>query len=325
MEISSRDFASIVTADHALESKRIQLQPIRTIIKDVVSANLEYAGYSMQPGADETQAIFKLSRKQRVGTKTYLHWSGDYFNKTFAERLNPATWPAISPSFLNSYSLYFDGINDFLTFGNAFNYDNANQWSLSMWIRPDNLAARHTLFSKTTNDANVYGWGFYQDTGGQLFIQMRAPAQLRQHTSVLTFNALAWNHLCITYDGSQNINGLRIYINGVLGAVPASGAVTASLLSGQDAMLASRNGAFQYPGYMDEVAIIGKELSALEVAEIYNAGSPPDYSLLSFIGNIASYYRMGDGDTYPTILDQVSTVNGTMTNMTPAQITGVVP
>jgi hypothetical protein len=71
-------------------------------------------------------------------------------------------------------------------------------------------------------------------------------------------------------------------------------------------------------GNIDDFAIWNTDERA-NVATIYNNGVPNDISAL----NPISYYKMGDGDTYPTLTDSGSLGNdGTMTNMIADDITG---
>ena len=84
--------------------------------------------------------------------------------------------------------------------------------------------------------------------------------------------------------------------------------------------ISCRNGtADRYAGNIDEVAIFNSELSAANAATIYNSGLPASLSSFSPLG----WWRMGEGDTYPTLTDSGSGSNdGTMTNMLSGDITG---
>ena len=73
---------------------------------------------------------------------------------------------------------------------------------------------------------------------------------------------------------------------------------------------------------LDEVAIWSSDQSA-NVSSIYNSGSPFDLSLLGVAP--AHWWRMGDGDTYPTLSDNISGTNFTMNSMTSAEIVNDVP
>ena len=77
-----------------------------------------------------------------------------------------------------------------------------------------------------------------------------------------------------------------------------------------------------FDGLIDELSVFNTELSQSDVTAIYNSGTPNDISAL----NPLSWWRMGDGDTFPTLTDNGSGGNnGTMTNMTAGSITNDVP
>ena len=75
-------------------------------------------------------------------------------------------------------------------------------------------------------------------------------------------------------------------------------------------------------GGIDEAAIFNSELSQSDITAIYGSGTPID---LSSYSSLVSWWRMGDGDTFPTLTDNKGTNNGTMTNMTSGNIVTDVP
>ena len=92
----------------------------------------------------------------------------------------------------------------------------------------------------------------------------------------------------------------------------------------RDSTIGSRNTtAILFTGTIDEVGIwTTTALSASDVTSIYNSGVPNDISSLSPV----SWWRMGDGDTYPTITDNGSGGNdGTMNAMSSANFVADVP
>ena len=59
------------------------------------------------------------------------------------------------------------------------------------------------------------------------------------------------------------------------------------------------------------------------IADIYNSGTPSDLSLLT--SSPVHFWRMGDGDTFPTLRDVIGSADFTMSNMTVADIVNDVP
>ena len=73
---------------------------------------------------------------------------------------------------------------------------------------------------------------------------------------------------------------------------------------------------------IDELAVWSSDQSA-NIADIYNSGTPFDLSTLSAAPS--HWWRMGDGDTYSNIDDNVGSATFVMYNMTAANIVNDVP
>ena len=104
------------------------------------------------------------------------------------------------------------------------------------------------------------------------------------------------------------------------------------LMFGADPVTAAAGENF-FEGNIDEGSVWNKALTSAELLSVYNGGVP--INLLSNTGDYVSsgdlqgWWRMGDPNgtsAYPTITDDsTNTNNGTMTNMTSADIETVVP
>lgn len=316
--VGTRTYADIFTE----EGRRFY------VITEALTPNFRFEGrtpvsVTTLATPSEASAIWQIRRIYTSGkiTRQEVADSGN-FNQVWDDRAT--LFPA--PSLTNAFSILFDGINDSLEFGDVFLFDRTNQWSWSMWVKPNNIAARYTLYSKTTNDANVYGWVWYiEATSGVIFTQVRTASTLRSFTFSLPVAAASWNHVAMTYDGGSNLDGMRVYINGNVDTTPTSQSLAGTLLVNQTSMLARRNTAFEYPGNIDEFTVWDTALSPAHITELYNAGSPTDPTTHSQSGNLVNYYTMGDGDTFPVIGDNVGTDDGTMINMTASDIVADVP
>jgi hypothetical protein len=70
-----------------------------------------------------------------------------------------------------------------------------------------------------------------------------------------------------------------------------------------------------FTGLADDCFVYDDLLTAGEVTTLYNSGDPPDLTSV-LPANLIGYWLMGDGDTFPTLLDSGSGGNNlTMTNM----------
>jgi len=141
----------------------------------------------------------------------------------------------------------------------------------------------------------------------------------------------------ITYDGgttgasSGSINDYHSRFTIFVDGVTPSGILklhgnngNSTALTGQNFHIAryDQYGYLQQNTKIDEFAIWDSDQSS-NVASIYNSGSPHDLSLLGTAPN--HWWRTGDGDTYPTVSDNIGSVDFTMNNMTAADIVNDVP
>ena len=195
-------------------------------------------------------------------------------------------------SFTNTKSILLDGVDDFVSFSQV---TYTGEFTTSFWIKPTSLGTSFLVGRNTSSD----------------YIWLRTVSQIRVRVNFSTYsfiesggndiNANAWNHLLVVRDASNN---LRIFLNG---AIFASSQVAAG-----DHRLdqIGKVGTSYYDGNVDETAFWDSDQSS-NLATIYNSGVPNDISSLS----PTLWYRMGDGDTSPTLTDNGSGGNnGTMTN-----------
>ena len=152
--------------------------------------------------------------------------------------------------------------------------------------------------------------------------------------------ASQWSHILISYDGgttgassadvSDYYSRFKVFING---SNVISGGTWANSNFGYTGSVDADNlrvGRYASGNYLkdnakvDELAVWDSDQSA-NVSDIYNSGSPFDFSTLTT--EPKHWWRMGDGDTYPNLQDSGTEANCTfvMYNMTSADIVNDVP
>lgn len=228
------------------------------------------------------------------------------------------------PSFNNTYSLAFDGVDDVLETPVLAPIE-TQLWTLSTWVKWNNLTgSNEAIFSTRQNGlASSTGFDLYiTDSGGNLRARTYKGngigAQVIISTSTYGITTGVWyNIICIYNSGT-----LSVSINdGAVFSGSASGNYTAS---GVNPTIGKwRNGSGYHDGNIDEVAIWGTD----ETANISTISTSPVVDLTSL--NPVSWWRNGDPNgqaSYPTITDNGSASNdGTMTNMIATDIETDVP
>tara|TARA_R110001592_G_scaffold198978_2_gene447401 strand:+ start:2778 stop:3572 length:795 start_codon:yes stop_codon:yes gene_type:complete len=246
-------------------------------------------------------------------------------------------------AFKNLYSLDFDGIDDYLTCGdaNVFTPNNSGAdrgFSISFWVKVPALEggpfiSKNAFFSL---GALRYEYEVRTQFAGKPKVTFFGNDNSGIKQSLLfddVMSADAWHHLVFTFDLADASTSIIGYIDGVQktngsGATYSSAGTWAAVSNtAADLQLAHEgNGANYRNCKIDEFAIFDDKLSASTVTDMYNSGTPTDLSGESYL---LGYWRNGDPNgtaAFPTITDDSSNSNdGTMTNMASGDIVTDVP
>lgn len=197
----------------------------------------------------------------------------------------------------NTYSLDFDGTNDYLAIGSNSKLEFTGSFSLSAWVKPD-LNKTQYVIDTSTSGATGNGYMLRCNSDGTVrFWSYSANTSLDSNATVSTSS---WNHLAIVKDGSD----LRLYINAGTPATRTDSGFntsdTINLRIGGSNLLGG-----YFDGLIDEVSMYNYALTGSGINSIYNSGSPGD--LTSFTP--VAHWRMGDnnGGTGSTVTDVSST------------------
>jgi len=204
--------------------------------------------------------------------------------------------------FANQYSVRFDQVDDFVSFGSITALNSASTFSVSVWYKKfAGLNAGMIVGAGTTNP-NFYIQHYYDNKIYIGFGSTFASVSATQDTD--------WHHVAYVTDSGTH----KLYWDGndmSLGGTPPS--TTGSSLGDTFYLGKWNTYAPHFGGEIDEVSIFNSALTASNVTSIYNSGVPNDISAL----NPVNWWRMGDNDggTGTTITDQGSGGNnGTLTN-----------
>lgn len=204
--------------------------------------------------------------------------------------------PAGGGSFSNTYSVDFDGTDDYVALGTNFAPFNfgTGEFTVTLWAYPHSL---HTVTYQAligTHYISGTVWGAYMRSDG-IFIYGGGAL-----TGGGTLADDTWHHCVFT----RNSGTVTVYLNGssVASVSNSNNYNSSSNMSRIGDDVSSSNPPFN--GLIDEVACWKSGVSASDVTAIYNSGVPADLSSY----NPEGYWRMGDNDggTGTTITDQGS-------------------
>ena len=229
--------------------------------------------------------------------------------------------------FTNTYSLDFDGMDDFVSTGLDLSFATVPNLSISYWIKTDTTLTNFASYFPIGVNVSYAGGGYNYSagrlykTGTGLVVLIQGAGSSNGSTALNDGN---WHHIIQTYsDNGNNTSRVRIYVDGDttpeadLASTLSYGPLTSNLFIGARNASADRG----FPGSVDEVCILDRVVTPTEIVTLSTA---PTVDLTSL--NPIAWYRNGDGDVYPTITDNGSGGNnGTMTNMDAGDIVSDVP
>ena len=206
----------------------------------------------------------------------------------------------------NTYSLDFDGTNDYLGIGSTSKLEFTSSFSLSAWVKPD-LNKTQYVIDTSTDVSSSNGYMLRCNSNGTVrFWSYSANGFL---DSTATVSTSSWNHLVAVKEGST----LRLYINAGTPVTRTDGGFAASDTTNLRIGNSSLFGGY-FNGLIDEVSMYNYALTSANVSSIYNSGTPNDLTSFTPI----AHWRMGDNDggTGSQITDvspsggAIATING---------------
>lgn len=226
-----------------------------------------------------------------------------------------------STPFTNTKSVSFDGSDDVVSIGKPSDMNltpGVSNFTMSLWFKRGEAGdfERH-LGGKAT-----------MDSGGQvgLVAGVRADEQIEAlayggentHGGDIGGFVHGWHYYGVTLIGPSGFlyeDGRQVGPSFVVGSGPWP--TTPSWLIGGSRGLTDTSTEVWYPfkGNIDEVTFWSTAFTAADHLELFHAGDPMSPRTHTKAGNLIHWYRMGDGDTYPAIIDQVGGATGTCQNM----------
>ena len=176
---------------------------------------------------------------------------------------------------------FFDGNGDYVTLGNKFDLNGS--FTLNVWLNPSEyifdkaytaiLAKRKT--GEDPTDSFDGSYAFYLSYGMPHFYAAKDGS-----SSITTGNGTPldwgrWQMLTYTYDTSRKL--LEIYVNGKRVAsdnIMGPGQSAATVTVGRQCAASGRSVDGEYRGYLDDLTLYNRKLSAKEITSLYkNAGN----------------------------------------------------
>ncbi|PYR74988.1 MAG: hypothetical protein DMF87_21510, partial [Acidobacteria bacterium] len=179
-----------------------------------------------------------------------------------------ATWTAAGRY---GGALLFNGTNAWITVPDNSSLSLATGMTLEAWVQPTSASSnayRSIILKERPSGLSYSLYSNNSSRRSSTYINLGAGDQSVQGTASLPSNS--WTHLAATYDGTM----LRLYVNG---ALVTSKSVPGSLVTSGGALRIGGNSVWGewFMGYIDEVRIYNRALSAGEIQTDMNAPIVP--------------------------------------------------
>ncbi len=114
-----------------------------------------------------------------------------------------------------SKAYLFDQVNDNIEIADDVAFSFASEMSVACWAKFGATSGTQVLVSKYSVSGSTGEW-YLLLVGGVLYAGLFGPSgnfpSLRR---TAPFTSTAWSHIAMTYDGSGDESGLKIYVDGV--------------------------------------------------------------------------------------------------------------
>lgn len=206
------------------------------------------------------------------------------------------------------FSLAGSGAAGQATFGDVFDKERTDAFSVSYWALPRSASLTGGSLRKNLQSGNFRGWLTQVSALKPEFALISAVAgsnYLHMQTTLPIRNGV-WNHIVYTYDGTSAPGGVKIYVNGVSVALTTLvNGLSATTLGGGAALTLGQTAAGTniFVGLMTHVRIHNVALSQAQVDDLYYEG---------IAASVQAEWLMTDGSG-TTLTASVGGVNGTIT------------
>ncbi|MBJ7879313.1 LamG-like jellyroll fold domain-containing protein [Gelidibacter salicanalis] len=217
----------------------------------------------------------------------------------------------------------FDGTDDYITFGDAFN--RGANFSFEAWVKPNSIVGNQTILSKRNVNNNATGYDLSLN-GAALSFNCNGSESI---TSPYLLTTSRWYHVAVAFGGGN----YELYIDGILvktttGVAPITNN-SKFLLGAMDQAGSPPNKPMNYfNGWIDEVRLWNKKITQVQLRQMMNqkikidgtavAGEviPFPISGLNWT-DLDGYYRMNFDCA--GLISLAGTVAGRLRNMTTNQ------
>ena len=167
-------------------------------------------------------------------------------------------------------ALSFDGTGDYVQIANESNFDfeSTDALTLEAWVKTSSDAILN-IITKMSNTPPYTGYQLIKHSstyGNKLYFFLinnyGTGNMIRAYGSTDIVDD-QWHHIAVTYDGSSDVSGVQIYVDGIAETMGSThNSLTDSILNDLSLQISGREGSnYAFSGLIDEVRIWDKALT----------------------------------------------------------------
>jgi len=221
-------------------------------------------------------------------------------------------------TFSNTYSLAFDGTNDYVVSNATYSELNGTtKATWSYWVKPTLGSAMVLSRVSNTTSISAFVYMFYLFSNGEVGAAIGdTTRRARTGSALLTDNV--WSHILVCYDGTlSNGSKTKIFINGVDSTNSDSTTATSLVNANYPLSIGRRDQTptYYYDGLMDELAMWNSTdfRTQSDIDTIYNSGSASDLNNNGLTAP-TTWYRFEEGSGTTATDSGTGGNDGTLTN-----------
>lgn len=241
--------------------------------------------YNRTLSADEVSQLYRLSTPTSVDTGLKGYWSfngKDVSGTTAYDRSgagNTGTLtggPTIAEGKL-AQGLNFDGTDDYVSVADTAAFTQS-ALTVSFWKKNTSVASNSSFLTKSSGSNR--SWSVQTLDAGRNIQFITSSSSVSESEYGVTPNGVMavnqWHHVVCVFNGagSTNAERMQIYINGIAQSITFTGTIPATLVNNTQAVtIGGKGGVAGFLGFMDEVRIYNRALSAGEAKGLYDVGA----------------------------------------------------
>jgi hypothetical protein len=212
------------------------------------------------------------------------------------------------------WALKLNGSN-YVDLGDVGNFERTDKFSYGGWVKPQKGARDGALLARM-DDGNAFrGYDMLLGDGMiSVHIINTWPANAIKVKTKKSLKPDQWQHVLMTYDGSSQASGIKIYVDGELWDwdIEQDG-LTETIRTDKTLLIGSRHPGSRFKGEIDEVYLFDRRLEQGEVKQVAQSDSmktllaiAPDQRTDQQVDSLRQYYLATESETHQQLTKQIA-------------------